>query len=159
MDKNNIMTFFLIIGIVFLAFIVFKVAKTNTNEDIIEGMKGKGNNSGSSSGPGSGTAKDATRPSSNSSGSNNGIAGNSAAYAANIKAQVIKLQDILLISKYRSDYENSIMALDDLVNSLMLEKALSVDMTSPQKTLTELVALNQVKEALNSIMSHVDSSN
>jgi hypothetical protein len=104
--------------------------------------------------------KDATRPTSSSSSlSTNGIAGNSSAYAANIRAEVIKLQDILLISKYRSDYENSVMAVDDLVNSLMLEKVLSINMSSPEKDLDALVGLNNVKAALNNVMSHVDSSN
>jgi hypothetical protein len=104
--------------------------------------------------------KDATRPTSSSSSlSTNGIAGNSTAYAANIRAEVIKLQDILLISKYRSDYENSVMAVDDLVNSLMLEKVLNINMSSPEKDLDALVGLNNVKAALNNVMSHVDSSN
>jgi hypothetical protein len=106
------------------------------------------------------TNKNVTRPSTNSNSlSTNGIAGQSAAYAANIKAQVIQLQDVLLISKYRSDYENSIMAVDDLVNLLMLEKALSINLSSPQQVLKELVELNGVKSALNNIMTYVDSSN
>ena len=57
------------------------------------------------------------------SSSANGIAGNAATYAANIKSQVIKLQDTMLISKYRSDYETAILNLDDLVNNLMLKTA------------------------------------
>ena len=39
----------------------------------------------------------------------NGEAGSAANYAAAIKAKTVKLQDSLLISKYRSDYENVII--------------------------------------------------
>lgn len=147
MNKDMIMNIFIFAGICFLIYIIFRTV------NIKEYMQNR--ESGSTS-----TQKDATRPTTTSTNStSNGIAGNSPTYAANIKAQVIKMQDILLISKYRSDYENSIMAIDDLVNSLMLEKALSVNPSNPQKDLMDLVALNNVKAALNSIMSHVDSSN
>jgi len=144
-----IMNIFIFASICFLIYIIFRTV------NIKEYMQNRESGSGSTS-----TQKDATRPTTTSTNStSNGIAGNSPSYAANIKAQVIKMQDILLISKYRSDYENSIMAIDDLVNSLMLEKALSVNPSNPQKDLMDLVALNNVKSALNSIMSHVDSSN
>lgn len=92
------------------------------------------------------------------SSSANGIAGNAAAYAANIKSQVIKLQDTMLISKYRSDYETAILNLDDLVNNLMLKSALSVDQDKPQQSLMTLSQLQQSKVALNSIMKFIDSS-
>lgn len=149
MNKDMIMNIFIFAGICFLIYIIFRTV------NIKEYMQNRDSSSTS-------TQKDATRPSTtttSSSSSTNGIAGNSPSYAANIKALVIKMQDVLLISKYRSDYENSIMAIDDLVNSLMLEKALSVNPSNPQKDLMDLVALNNVKAALNNIMSHVDSSN
>ncbi len=92
------------------------------------------------------------------SSSANGIAGNAAAYAANIKSQVIKLQDTMLISKYRSDYETAILNLDDLVNNLMLKTALSVDQDKPQQSLMTLSQLQQSKVALNGIMKFIDSS-
>ncbi len=88
----------------------------------------------------------------------NGIADNAATYGANIKTQVIKLQDTMLISKYRTDYETAILNLDDLVNNLMLKTALSIDQTKPQRTLMELSQLQQSKVALNSIMKFIDSS-
>ena len=92
------------------------------------------------------------------SSSANGIAGNAATYAANIKSQVIKLQDTMLISKYRSDYETAILNLDDLVNNLMLKTALSIDQDKPQQSLITLSQLQQSKVALNSIMKFIDSS-
>ena len=92
------------------------------------------------------------------SSSANGIAGNAATYAANIKSQVIKLQDTMLITKYRSDYETAILNLDDLVNNLMLKTALNIDQDKPQQSLITLSQLQQSKVALNSIMKFIDSS-
>lgn len=152
MSKDIIMNFFLFLGICFLFFIIFR---TTIIKEYMTNRKDNSDKSSSTK-----DTKDATKPTSPSSSLNTGgIAGNSSAYAANIRAEVIKLQDILLISKYRSDYENSVMAVDDLVNSLMLEKVLSINMSSPEKDLDALVGLNNVKAALNNVMSHVDSSN
>jgi hypothetical protein len=90
--------------------------------------------------------------------STNGIAGSAPNYAADIKSQAIRNQDILLISKYRKDYENTILNLDDLVNTMMLETTLSVDKKNPMTALDKLVKLNSAKTALNSVMKYVDSS-
>ena len=89
--------------------------------------------------------------------SSNGVAGNAASYAANIKSTVIKMQDTLLITKYRTDYEDTIMNLDDLINNLMLTTTLSIDPSNPQQGLGRLVTLNQAKAALNSVMKFVDT--
>lgn len=90
--------------------------------------------------------------------SENGIAGNASTYAANIKTQVIQLQDTMLLSKYRGDYETAILNLDDLVNNLMLKTALNIDQTNPQKSLLLLSQLQQSKAGLNSIMKFIDSN-
>ena len=85
-----------------------------------------------------------------------GIAGNAASYSASIKNMATSSKDKLLISKYRTDYENTIIGYDDYVNSLMLEKLL--DGSSDQmKKLSEIATLNQSKTALNAIMKYVDS--
>jgi len=88
--------------------------------------------------------------------SSNGIAGNAASYSATLKATNIKLQDTILISKYKSDYENIIINVDDLLNNLMLQVALSVDANNPQDAITKLGEMNQAKLALNSVMKYVD---
>jgi len=88
----------------------------------------------------------------------NGIAGSAQNYAANIKSTTIKNQDVLLISKYRTDYENAILNLDDLINTIMLQTALNVDNSDPMTSLDKLVKLNSAKAALNSVMKFVDSS-
>ncbi len=93
-----------------------------------------------------------------SSSTSNGVAGNAAAYSANIKAQVIKLQDTTLISKYRSDYENVVINMDDLVNNLMLQVTLNVDQSKPEASLAKLAQLNQAKAALNNVMKFIDKN-
>jgi hypothetical protein len=87
----------------------------------------------------------------------NGIAGNAAGYAASIKTQVIKLQDVLLISKYKSDYENVIINMHDLVNNLMLQTVLSIDHNNPTNGLDVLISLNDANNALNNVMSYLDT--
>lgn len=66
------------------------------------------------------------------------------------------MQDTFLISKYRSDYETAILNLDDLLSSLMLQTALTVDTKSPQAAIKQLAEMNQAKTALNSVMKYVD---
>ena len=89
--------------------------------------------------------------------SSNGIAGNAASYAASLKANTIKLQDSLLISKYRTDYESAILNLDDLISNLMLKIALSVNQENPGQAIDQLGKMQQAKLALNSAMKFVDS--
>ena len=127
-------------GISFVAFLIFR----NLNFDKMTFKEGMTDSSSSSDTIGSS--------------SENGIAGNAATYGANIKSQTIKLQDTLLISKYRSDYETAILNLDDLVNNLMLKTALTVDKDKPNQSLMVLSQLQQSKIALNTIMKFIDSS-
>jgi hypothetical protein len=87
----------------------------------------------------------------------NGIAGNAAAYAASLKSKTIMGQDALLISKYRSDYESAILNLDDLINTLMLKTALSVDEKKLEPSIETLAKMNQAKGALNSVMKFLDT--
>lgn len=99
-----------------------------------------------------------TNSNTTTSSSTNGVAGNAANYAAQIKAQSIKLHDSLLISKYRKDYETTIISLDELVDNLMLQTVLSVDKSKPEVSLDKLVKLNQSKTALNNVMKFIDSA-
>lgn len=87
-----------------------------------------------------------------------GLTENAATYAANIKSQVIKMQDMALSNKYKDDYENAIMNLDDLVNNLMLKTALSVDIADPKEALSQLSSLNSAKSALNNVMIFLDKN-
>jgi hypothetical protein len=137
--KKEMMNLCVFAGISFVAFLIFR----NLNFDKMtfkEGMTDDSSNEASSSS------------------TENGIAGNAATYGANIKSQTIKLQDTLLISKYRSDYETAILNMDDLVNNLMLKTALTVDKDKPNQSLMALAQLQQSKMALNTVMKFIDSS-
>jgi hypothetical protein len=88
----------------------------------------------------------------------NGVAGGAAAYGANIKAQAIKVQDTVLISKYRTDYENVVINMSDLVDNLMLQTTLTIDQSKPHDGLAKLVGLNNAKAALNNVMKFIDKT-
>ena len=137
--KKEMMNLCIFAGISFIAYLIFRNLNFE-NLSFKEGMT------------------DASTSETIGSSSANGIAGNAAAYAANIKSQVIKLQDTMLVSKYRSDYETAILNLDDLVNNLMLKTALNIDQDKPQQSLIALSQLQQSKVSLNSIMKFIDSS-
>jgi hypothetical protein len=135
MNKDFFYNLTIFIGICILIYFIFR------NIGVKEGLET--------------TSKTTTSSSSESS---NGIAGNAEAYAANIKAQAIKLQDTTLISKYRSDYENVIINLDDLVNNIMLQITLTIDQSKPEAGLAKLAQLNQAKAGLNNVMKFIDKS-
>jgi hypothetical protein len=85
-----------------------------------------------------------------------GLAGNAASYSDSLKSQAVNYQDTLHIDKYRKDYENAIIHLDDLVDNLMLRAALMVDPSNPITGLEELSKLNGSKLALNNVMKFID---
>lgn len=145
MNSDLLTTTVIIFAICFLLFIIFSTINLKK-----EGFDQKFNQK---------SANDKTKPSTNNSSSNsNGIAGGAESYAANIQSQVIKLQDTILLSKYRSNYENVVIALDDLVDHLMLNTTLTMNPTNPQESLRELVDLNNAKTALNHVMKFIDSN-
>lgn len=106
----------------------------------------------------------ATATASSSISSSNGIAGNAATYAATIKQKTVNLNDTLLISKYRKDYETQILNVDEFVNSMMLKTVATIDTGSantPSKMIESMKLLNELsaaKESLNKVMKFVDSS-
>ena len=128
---------FLFIAICFVIYLVFR--NFNYNPMLIEGMTDASGNSVAVTAPA------------------NGVAGNASSYSAALKAATIKMQDTLLISKYRSDYESSILNLDDLLNNLMLNTALNVNQSNPGEAIEKLAKMQQAKVALNSVMKFVDS--
>jgi hypothetical protein len=134
--KTELMNLFLFIGICLVVYFLFRNFNYNNQYSLIEGMTDASGNAVTPTG--------------------NGIAGNSPAYGAQIKAATIKFQDTFLISKYRSDYETAILNLDDLVNNLMLKTVLSIDTSNPVDDLKKLADMNQAKIALNNVMKFVD---
>ena len=88
--------------------------------------------------------------------SSNGIAGNSTNYLAQIKSQTVKYGDTFNVSKYRTEYEDIVMSLDDLLNAVMLEKVLSINPANPQQGFAMLGELNNAKAGLNNVMKFID---
>ena len=93
--------------------------------------------------------------------SSKGEAGSAASYSDGIKAQVVKIQDELLVSKYRKDYENTIIHLDDLVGTMMIKQIqnMTVGGSDPKALMSSLNNLNTLKsakESLNVAMKFLD---
>jgi hypothetical protein len=142
MNNLTITNLCIFIGICIFSYFIFRNLNT-PNSSYIEGM----------------TTSDASGNPAPPVGSiTNGVAGNAAGYAAQLKSAVIKSQDELLISKYRSDYENAVLNLDDYLNTMMLQTALSVNQNNPQQAIAKLAQMQQAKVALNSTMKFIDAS-
>lgn len=93
----------------------------------------------------------------------NGESGNAANYNTKIKSIVTKMQDTFLINKYRKEYENIIINMDDLIDNLMLKTVLNMqlDQQNPEnsiKKLSILNSLNESKSALNNVMKFIDKN-
>jgi hypothetical protein len=96
-----------------------------------------------------------------SSGPSSGEGGTAAPYAAAIKAQVVKLQDELLVAKYRKDYETAIINLDDYIGYLMIKQSLNMktdgsDMKANIEAINNLNILRTAKDSLNATMTFLD---
>lgn len=89
-----------------------------------------------------------------------GEAGSAANYAATIKAKTVQLQDTLLISKYRADYENVIINMDDYLSILMLKIIVNIDASADEKKNAETFALlntlSGAKKSLDETMAFID---
>lgn len=124
-----------IIIIAILIFLIRYSIKIFSNPNITEGLKNNTNNK------------------------NNGIASNASAYATAINDKVTQLKDALLIDKYKDDYEESIMNLDELIDIMLLKSALSVNPSNDSessKMFEKISQLNQCKMALNSVMKYLN---
>ena len=92
--------------------------------------------------------------------SSSGESANAISYASSIKSRVIKLQDELLISKYKKDYEDVIINLDDYIGCLMIKLTLNMnlsgDLDSNIKTIEKLNILKNSKDSLNATMAFLD---
>jgi hypothetical protein len=131
--------FFKIIGIVIVSFFIIYMAikMFQLQTSVIEGLTNESNISPTS-----------------------GEAGTATSYAASIKAQVVKLQDELLVAKYRKDYEASIINLDDYIGYLMIQQTLNMKLNGDIKTTIDLFnnlnVLKSAKESLNATMTFLD---
>jgi hypothetical protein len=89
----------------------------------------------------------------------NGIAGKAAASTDTIKAETVKLQDLLLIDKYKADYEKKIIALDDYLDMAMLLTTLRISEAKDiEPLISGLVKLKTGRDALNDVMKTLDKT-
>lgn len=125
----NLLLFFAMCLLVYLVF---------RNQGVIEGLENAGKSTTSNS---------------------NGIGGGSADYVTRLTDTVTKKTDVLLVSKYRTEYEKSIIKADDLADVLMLEQVLSINTNSPDiATFEKIAILSQAKDGLNKVMKALDSA-
>ena len=71
------------------------------------------------------------------------------------------MQDEHLVPKYRKDYENIIINMDDYVNMLMLKQVLNLNLNNADdksniEAITKIATLKSAKDALNDVMKFVD---
>jgi len=88
-----------------------------------------------------------------------GEAGLASGYADEVKAKAVELQDTLLISKYRKEYETALIQLDDYLGMLMVQQSLNLKLDGGKELLVGLDAFNTLKLAkdnLNVTMEHLD---
>jgi hypothetical protein len=146
--------FFKIVGILIVCFfIIYMVVKMfHLQTSVIEGLTNGNGSDVLTNGNGSTNTSTVTPAS--------GEAGTATSYAASIKAQSVKLQDELLIAKYRKDYEAAIINLDDYIGYLMIKQSLNMkpagDIKSNLDAINSLNILKSAKESLNATMTFLD---
>jgi len=88
-----------------------------------------------------------------------GTGNNASDFSKKVKSNASKIQDELLIPKYRVEYENVIINMEEYVNSLMLKTILKMNLEKPNLSDFEgLNTLHAAKESLNSVMKYVDEN-
>jgi hypothetical protein len=96
-------------------------------------------------------------------GMENGSAGMASTYADTIKSEVVRLQDELLIPKYKKDYETVLLNLDDLFSLQMMQECTTIVQDKDKDkekekgaNIRRLVDLKMAKDALDDIMNYVE---
>jgi len=141
--------FFTIVGIViFLGFFLYIIVKSMMlNGKIIEGLTNATSDANTS-------ATTAAVVSQN--------AGSGAAnYASKVNIAYSQLKDQMNIPKYRSDYENVILQLDDYVSMLTLQSIMSMDPnaitdTSANALINRLSMFTNARSGLDNLMKYID---
>ena len=158
MNNKDIINLVVFIGICFIGYIF--IIRINFKEGMV-GRNKKSTDTTTTDTTTDTTTTDTTTTdtttSSSMPSSATGIAGNASTYASNLKAASVKMGDTLLISKYRKDYEDSILNAEELISNIMLTTTLSLNPSNPHEGIKKLVALNEAKTALNSVMKYIDS--
>lgn len=95
---------------------------------------------------------------------NTGIAGDALASIDAIKAATVKIQDELLVDKYKADYEKKIIALDELFDATMLKFTCQISTEGVQDSnlvrmyMGILGSMKSGRDALNDVMKILDKS-
>ena len=98
--------------------------------------------------------------------STNGEAAKAEEFNKLLKARIASLQDKLLITKYRTEYENILLSLDDFMKLNMLQTVLQLkpnQESEPGKPNPNMVifgalkAMSDARGTLNGIMTYLDS--
>jgi len=92
-----------------------------------------------------------------------GLGANASEYNTALSNYAGKMNDSFLISKYKKEYENVILNLENISNYMMLQTTLSIK-TSPNISVEDLLAqfkilneLKQSQDSLNVVMKFIDS--
>jgi hypothetical protein len=91
-------------------------------------------------------------------------ASGASSYSDKIEKSFLQLRDSLNIQKYRSDYENVIINMNDYLGSLMLQQVLNInaDGLNEENILLMIDKINKMnsgKQSLNSLMKYIDGVN
>ena len=91
----------------------------------------------------------------------NGIAGNAANYAKKLEGHTAKIVDEMLIPKYRNDYEQVLLHLENYNNANLLNKLLNYNLNDPTKSVEEISDIvkhhDNVVQSLNNAMKFLDN--
>jgi hypothetical protein len=95
-------------------------------------------------------------------GSMNGEGGSSEKYLSSLNEEIIKLQDTLLIDKYRDQYDSVTKSLDEYLTLMMLKKSLHIDPQADEKknmqSFTDLNNLYQAKVAVEQLKHDMENN-
>jgi len=79
---------------------------------------------------------------------------------AAIQSKIVMLDDQLMISKYKKEYENMIINMDDYINLMMIQQLLNIKLDSGVASTIEgldyLNTLKSAKDSLNVAMKFLD---
>jgi hypothetical protein len=148
MTSNYEYDLFKLIGIIifvcFLAYICVKSLTLQTS--IIEGLTNGGDDR-----DGDGV----------SDGAGENFGSGAATFSTKISARMAQLKDRLNIDKYRKDYENVIIHLDEYISGIMLGDVLSLSSNNISKdeivkVMERMNVLKQGKDSLNVLMAGID---
>jgi hypothetical protein len=80
---------------------------------------------------------------------------------ATIQSKIVMLEDQLLVSKNKKEYESMIINMDDYINLTMLQQIVKTKLDSGVnetiKSLENLNTLKTAKDSLNVVMKYIDS--